>query len=132
LTFILLLVSLILPNSDNHLSSIIVRPVGKAFFPSTLLPGKSSSSSTPGIPVATATGVWGMNETDVDVVENGKSRNRNSEQKIKTPLGVVTWFGIMGPEIWIGTMREPLSQFPLVWKELIIQESVLDQIEIRK
>jgi hypothetical protein len=57
-----------------------------------------------------------MNET---VVENGKSRDRNSEQKIKTPLGVVTWFGIMGPEIWIGSMRESLSQFPLVWKELI-------------
>jgi hypothetical protein len=90
ITSALILVSLLLPNQYTRLSAMTIKPVNKQYAPATMVHGASTPTPMP-------TGVWGMNETD----EPGRS-----EQEAKPPVGPVTWFGIMGPEIWVGAMRE--------------------------
>jgi hypothetical protein len=96
LSVTLIFLALLLQNKHTHLSSMIIKPINKIFIPSTLVTS-STTSTAPSLP----TGVWGQDESDFP----DEMRERKSEQKVKTPLGSVTWFGIMGPQIWVGPMR---------------------------
>jgi hypothetical protein len=97
LSFILIFLALLLPNRHTHLSSMTIKPVNKIVIPSTLV-----ASSTTSTPMSLPTGVWGQDQSEI----GDDLRNRLSAQKVKTPLGSVTWFGIMGPKIWVGPMRQ--------------------------
>jgi hypothetical protein len=68
-----------------------MRPVNKIYIPATLI----SASTTSEKPLAT--GMWGQDETDIQL----SVRQRGVED--------VTWFGINGPEVWVGPMRESFS-----------------------
>lgn len=92
---ILVLVSLLLPNQSTFLSAMTIRPVGKQSVPATMVHGASTAHPSP-----MPTGLWGMSETDAN------EPSRSSEQKIETSMGTVTWFGITGSRIWVGTMRK--------------------------
>jgi hypothetical protein len=69
---------------------MVIKPVNKIYIPSTLI-SASTSSEKP-----LATGMWGQDETDIQPAV----RQRD--------VGGVTWFGINGPEVWVGPMRESL------------------------
>ena len=85
---ILIFISLLLPNTKTHLGSMFIGPVNKLYIPATLI-SASTSSEKP-----LATGMWGQDETDIQPAV----RQRGLED--------VTWFGINGPEVWVGPMRE--------------------------
>jgi hypothetical protein len=102
---------------------MIIKPVDKMFIPSTLV-----TSVTTSTPLSLPTGVWGQDESDFP--DEMRDRDRKSEQKVKTPLGIVTWFGIMGPQIWVGPMRQSLPTGFCV--QANDQKSVQGQIEIPK
>jgi hypothetical protein len=69
----------------------VIKPVNKIYIPATLI-SASTSSERP-----LATGMWGQDETDIQP----SVRQRGVED--------VTWFGINGPEVWVGPMRESFS-----------------------
>jgi len=70
---------------------MVIGPVNKIYVPATLI----SASTTSEKPLAT--GMWGQDETDIQPA----ARQRGLED--------VTWFGINGPEVWVGPMRESSS-----------------------
>jgi len=76
--------------------------VNKVYIPTTLISASSSTSSEKPL----ATGMWGQDESPIE-----------PESIVRVPFGGglnVTWFGILGPEVWVGPMREslPIPPFP--------------------
>jgi hypothetical protein len=90
---ILIFLSLLLPNTHTHLGSMVIKPVNKIYIPATLI-SASTSSEKP-----LATGMWGQDETDIQPSVR------------QMDVGEVTWFGINGPEVWVGPMRESFSSY---------------------
>ena len=85
----------------------MIKPVNKMYIPATLI-SASTSSEQP-----LATGMWGQDETDIQP----SVRQRD--------VGGVTWFGINGPEVWVGPMRESFSRILLL---LLLQWSQGDEL----
>ena len=100
ISIILLFISLLLPksNTNAHLSSFTIRPVDKIYIPATLVSASTSTSSERPM----ATGMWGHDETEIQ-----PSAIMGTH---KIPEGDIIWYGIIGPEIWVGPMREFSSQ----------------------
>jgi hypothetical protein len=97
---ILIFLSLLLPNSTSHLSSFSIRPVNKIYVPATLISAGTSTSTSTTSEKPLATGMWGQDESEIQPsAVTGLSRN-------PVPIENVTWYGILGPEVWAGPMRE--------------------------
>jgi len=67
---------------------MVIKPVNKLYVPATLI----SASTTSEKPLAT--GMWGQDESEIQPAV----RQRGVEED--------TWYGINGPEVWVGPMRE--------------------------
>ena len=70
---------------------MVIKPVNRLYVPATLI----SASTTSEKPLAT--GMWGQDESDIQPTV----RQRGVEED--------TWYGINGPEVWVGPMRESFS-----------------------
>ena len=70
----------------------MIQPVNKMYIPATLI-SASTSSEKP-----LATGMWGQDENDI-------------QPAVRQRDGEITWFGINGPEVWVGPMRMPFHCF---------------------
>lgn len=99
-TFILL--SLLLPTHRHGVSAMTIEPIGHQYIPSSPRAGEASTTID-----SLPTGVWESIE-----------ENQGSRRKKRAPMeranavvqpeevGSVTWFGIEGPSVWVGPMRE--------------------------
>lgn len=85
----------------------MIKPVNKIYIPATLI----SASNTSEKPLAT--GMWGQDETDIQPAV----RQRDGG-------GEVTWFGINGPEVWVGPMRMSLGPFASLMKSESVYEGI--------